>query len=293
MANFEIFVDSAANLTDELIARHHIGVIPYTCSINGEEMECYQDGVPSDQIAKKFYDAMREGGTTKTALINADKFIDAVTPAMQAGKDVLLIVITTRLSGTYNQALEAQRRLKELFPERKLLVADSFNASLGEGLLAVYAAEHRDNGESLESVHKWVCDNAIYMNSFVTVSSLKYLKNSGRINAAKALVGTILKINPIVWGSDKGVLEVYCNERGRKKAIMKLVEMFRTRVINPENQHVAIAHADCLEDAEALAEMIKGYGANEVIINMYDLCTGAHIGPGTLALFFFGKKRGE
>jgi len=269
MANFEIFVDSAANLTDELIARHHIGVIPYTCSINGEEMECYQDGVPSDQIAKKFYDAMREGGTTKTALINADKFIDAVTPTMKAGKDVLLIVITTRLSGTYNQALEAQRRLKELFPERKLLVADSFNASLGEGLLAVYAAEHRDKGESLESVHKWVCDNAIYMNSFVTVSSLKYLKNSGRINAAKALVGTILKINPIVWGSDKGILEVYCNERGRKKAIMKLVEMFKTRVIDPENQHVAIAHADCLEDAEALAEMIKG----TVQTRLLSICT--------------------
>ncbi len=293
MENFEIFVDSAANITDELIAKHDIKVIPYTCSINGEEMECYQQGVSSDEIAKKFYNAMREGAETKTTLINADKFIDAITPAMQAGKDVLLIVITTKLSGTYNQALAAQARLKELFPRRKLLVVDSFNASLGEGLWAVYAAEKRDKGESIESVHKWVCDHVAYMNSYVTVSSLKYLKRSGRINAAKALVGTILKINPVVWGSDRGELEVFCNERGRKKAINKLYEMFRERVIDPENQHVAIAHADCLEEAEQLAEMVKGAGAKEVIINMYDLCTGAHIGPGTIALFFMGKKRGE
>ena len=291
MENFEIFVDSAANLTDELIAKHNIHVVPYTCSINGEEMECYQKAVPSDEIAKKFYDAMREGAETKTTLINADKFIDAITPVMQAGKDVLLFVITTKLSGTYNQALAAKERLKETFPERKLLVVDSFNASMGEGLMAVYSAEKRDKGEDIDSVYSWACDNVANMNSFVTVSSLKYLKRTGRVNAAKALIGTMLKINPVIWGSHNGELEVLCNVRGRKKALSKLVELFKERVIDPENQHVAIAHADCLEEAEQLANMIKDAGAKEVILNMYDLCTGAHIGPGTIALFFMGKKR--
>ncbi|MGN1104364.1 MAG: DegV family protein [Candidatus Coproplasma sp.] len=291
MENFEIFVDSAANLTDELIAKHHIHVVPYTCSINGEEMECYQESVPSDEIAKKFYDAMREGAETKTTLINADKFIDAIAPVMQQGKDVLLFVITTKLSGTYNQALAAKERLKEQFPERKLLVVDSFNASLGEGLMAVYSAEKRDNGEDIDSIYKWACDNVANMNSFVTVSSLKYLKRTGRVNAAKALIGTMLKINPVVWGSHNGELEVLCNVRGRRKALSKLLELFKDRVIDPENQHIAIAHADCLEEAEQLAEMIKEAGAKEVIITMYDLCTGAHIGPGTIALFFMGKKR--
>ena len=291
MEKFEIFVDSAANLTDELIAKHNIHVVPYTCSINGEEMECYQKVVPSDEIAKKFYDAMREGAETKTTLINADKFIDAITPVMQAGKDVLLFVITTKLSGTYNQALAAKERLKETFPERKLLVVDSFNASMGEGLMAVYSAEKRDKGEDIDSVYSWACDNVANMNSFVTVSSLKYLKRTGRVNAAKALIGTMLKINPVIWGSHNGELEVLCNVRGRKKALSKLVELFKERVIDPENQHVAIAHADCLEEAEQLARMIKEAGAKEVILNMYDLCTGAHIGPGTIALFFMGKKR--
>lgn len=291
MENFEIFVDSAANLTDELIAKHSIKVIPYFCSINGTETPCYQDGVPSEEIAKNFYEAMREGAETKTTLINADRIIDEVTPTMQAGKDVLLFVITTKLSGTYNQALAAKERLKEIFPERKLLVVDSFNASLGEGLLAVYAAEKRDEGKSLDEVYEWISERTPYMNSFVTVSNLKYLKRSGRVNAAKAIVGTILKINPLIWGSDKGELEVFANERGRKKAMNKMVELFKERVTDPENQHVAITHADCLEDAEHLAEMVKAAGAKEVIITMYDLCTGAHIGPGTLALFFWGKKR--
>lgn len=291
MENFEIFVDSAANLTDELILKHDIKVVPYVCSIDGKEMPCYQDGVPSEEIAKTFYEAMREGAETKTTLINADRLIDAITPSMQAGKDVLLFVITTKLSGTYNQALAAKERLKEEFPDRKLLVVDSFNASLGEGLLAVYAAEKRAEGKPIEEVYEWISERTPYMNSFVTVSNLKYLKRSGRVNAAKAIVGTILKINPLIWGSDKGELEVFANERGRKKAMNKMVELFKERVTDPENQHVAITHADCLEDAEHLAEMIKAAGAKEVIITMYDLCTGAHIGPGTLALFFWGKKR--
>lgn len=291
MNNFEIFVDSAANLTDQMIEENNIGVVSYTCSIDGKEMECYEKGVDYNQTAKTFYEAMENGAETKTTLVNADKIIDAVSPVLQEGKDILFFTISSKLSGTYAQANEAKRRLKETFPDRKFLVADSFNASLGEGLLAVYAAERRDKGESIEDVAKWVEDNKLYLNSFATVANLKYLKKGGRIGTATAIVGNILNIKPVLWGSEAGVLDVLCNERGRKKALGKMAECFKNRVIDPANQIVAIAHANCLEDAQALAEMVKEAGAKNVVLNMYDLCTGAHIGPGTIALFFLGKKR--
>ncbi len=293
MRSFEIFVDSSANLTDEMVEENNIGVISYTCSIDGKEMECYQKGVPFNDIAKDFYNAMREGAETKTTLVNAQKIIDAVTPTLKEGRDVLLVVISKQISGTYNQAMEAQKQLKTLFPERKFLVADSCNASLGEGLWSVYAAKLGDEGKTIEECHAFIEENNLTMNSYATVANLKYLKRGGRISSATAIVGGILNIKPVLWGSDKGVLEVMTNERGRKKALSKLAEMFEKNVINPANQTVAIAHADCEDEAKELAEKIKSLGATDVVINMYDLCTGAHIGPGTIALFFLGKKRGE
>ena len=291
MRSFDIFVDSAANLTEKMIEENNIGVVSYTCSIDGEEMECFQKDVPFEETAKKFYDAMRGGADTKTTLVNAEKIIAAVTPAMEAGRDVLFVTISSNISGTYNQAITAADQLKEKFPERKMLVADSFNAALGEGLCALYAAKLGDMGESLEACHEWIENNKLNLHGIFTVDSLKYLKRGGRISTLVAIAGTILNIKPVLRGDENGKLSVTCNERGRKKAIAKLIETFKENVIDPENQIIAISHADCEAEALELAAKLKELGAKEIVMNYYDICTGAHAGPGTLALFFLGKSR--
>lgn len=291
MRSFDIFVDSAANLPDELIKENDIKVISYTCSVDGKDMECYEDGVPFAETAKKFYSAMREGAETKTTLVNADKITTAITPSLQAGRDVLLITIAEGISGTYNQGVFAANELKEHFPDRKVLVAQSANASLGEGLVALYAAKHADLGESVDSCYQWVLDNRFNIHGVCTVDSLKYLKRGGRVSTALAIAGTILNIKPVLHGDENSKLTVFSNERGRKKSIAKLIETYRENVIDPENQTIAIAHADCEDEALELAAKLKELGANEIIMNYYDLCTGAHAGPGTLALFFYGKSR--
>lgn len=293
MRNFDIFADSACNLTDELIEKYDIGIVPYTCSIGGVEMEAYEKGVPFKETAKKFYDAMREGSETKTTLVNAQKIIDAVTPSLKAGRDVLFVTISKNISGTYSQALMAEKELKELFPDRKFVPVDSFHASMGEGLHVLKAAMLADMGESIEACKKWIEDNQLNIHGVFTVSSLKYLKRGGRISATLAIAGTLLNIKPVLHGDENGKLAFWCNERGRKKAIAKLAETFKKYAINPSNQTVAIAHADCPEDAAELEALVRGYGATEVITNVYDICTGAHAGPGTLALFFYGTPRGK
>lgn len=293
MNRFEIFVDSAANLTDEMIETNNIGVISYTCRIDGKEMECYEKGTPYEEIAKKFYDAMRAGSETRTSLINAQKIIDAVSPVMQAGKDVLLVTISSQISGTYAQALEASSELKKLYPARKLVVADSFNASLGEGLFAVQAAKLRDMGESIESCAQWISSHKLNMNSVFTVADLKYLRRGGRISATLAIAGTLLNIKPILKADENGKISSYCKERGRKKALLRIADTFAETVVHPDQQTVAICHADSEEDALALAEMLKERGATDVVVNWYDICTGSHVGPGTVALFYLGKERGK
>ena len=290
---FDIFVDSAANLTDEMIENNDIKVVPYTCSIDGKEMEGYEKGVPYEQIAKKFYEAMANGSETKTTLINAEKIKTAVIPSLEAGKDVLFITISSQISGTHNQAKIAAEELKELYPERKMLVADSFNASLGEGMFAVHAARLGELGVDIETCAKWIEDHKLNMNSVFTVAQLKYLKRGGRISTALAIAGTLLNIKPILKGDANGKIAFEGTERGRRKALSRLAEQFEKNVIGPESQTVCITHADCLEDAELLRDMLIARGATDVVINMYDICSGAHVGPGTVALFFMGKERGK
>lgn len=291
MRSFDIYVDSAANLPDDLIKENDIKVISYTCSVDGKDMECYEDGVPFAETAKKFYSAMREGAETKTTLVNADKITTAITPSLQAGRDVLLITIAEGISGTYNQGVFAAKELKEHFPDRKVLVAQSANASLGEGLVALYAAKHADLGESIDACYQWVLDNRFNIHGVCTVDSLKYLKRGGRVSTALAIAGTILNIKPVLHGDENSKLTVFSNERGRKKSIAKLIETYKENVIDPETQTIAIAHADCEDEALELAAKLRELGAKEIIMNYYDLCTGAHAGPGTLALFFMGKSR--
>ena len=293
MSNFDIYVDSAANLPDEIVAKTGIKVIPFTYTVNGQERQCYGEGVSFSETAKKFYEEMANGADVKTSLVCEDNFVKAVTPSMEQGKDVLLITITSSLSGTNAQALKAQNALKGLFPDRKMHVVDSANASLGEGMLAIYAAEMQQAGKSLDECYEWAENNKYKINSYVTVNDLKYLKKSGRVSLVAAIAGALLNIKPMLKanGSSPAVLSVYSKERGRRKSIEAIIKGFTENVTEPENQTVYIAHGNCEDEAKELAEKLKGLGARDAVIEYYDLCTGTHVGPGTLALFFMGKDR--
>lgn len=290
---FEIFADSAANLSNELAKKHNIKIIPFTYILDGKEYPCYREDEDFSVTAKKYYELLRSGADIKTSLVDAQRIIDAVTPAFKEGRDAIIVTIASGISGTYNQALEAKKALESEYPSCKLYVCDSANASMGEGLLVLKLADLRDMGESAEACAKWFEDNAYKLNSYLTVGDLKYLRKSGRISAAAAIAGTILNVKPVIRadGGTPAKLAVFTKERGRKKAFATILEACKQRAINLENQTVAIAHADSEEDALALAEAVKALGARDVIIEYYDLCSGTHAGPGTVALFFMGEDR--
>lgn len=295
MADFDIFCDSGANIPYDIVRERDIHIIPYSFTINGEEQSCYSGDGESRfaEIAKKFYDEVRAGADVKTSLISTQKIIEAVMPSLEKGKDVLMTFISSGISGSYNQGKEAAKELSAAFPDRKILVRDSSNASMGEGLQVLKACDLRDMGQSIEACAEWIEQNRYNINSYLTVGDLKYLKKSGRISATLAIAGTILNIKPVLKadGGDNAKIVFHSKERGRKKALAALAENFAANVVDPENQTVAICHADCEEDANTVAEMLKERGAKDVIIEYYDLCTGTHVGPGTVAIFFFGKDR--
>ena len=293
MTRFEIFTDSAANIPDGIRNEREIRVIPYLCNVNGEDFSCIQEGYAFEEVAKEFYAKMRAGAEVKTSLIGQQKIADAFTPYLEEGKDIIMVTIASGISGTYAQAVNAKNELEKEFPDRKIYIVDGANASLGEGLIVLRVADLRDMGESIENCYEWAVNNAYKVNSYVTVDDLKYLRKGGRISKTLALAGSLLNIKPLLKadGGKPAKLTFFSKTRGRKKALSALLEYFDAQVERPEQQTVAITHADCEEEANELAAQLKERGVRDVIVEYYDLCTGTHVGPGTIAIFFFGKDR--
>lgn len=138
-------------------------------------------------------------------------------------------------------------------------------------------------GESLEACAEWARVNAYKVNSYLTVGDLKYLKRTGRISTTLAIAGTLLNIKPVLRadGSTNAKIVFEGREHGRKKALMALARKYSERV-DDVSAPVFITHADCEDDAKALAEMLRGMGASNIVIEYYDLCTGSHVGPAPL-----------
>ena len=220
MNEFDIYVDSGANIPRDLQRAHGIKVIPYYLRVNGEERCCVEEGVDYAETAKKFYEDMRQGAEVQTSLINAHTFYEALLPSMKAGRDALLFTISSGISATQKQAQEAKDMLEKDFPERRVYVLDSANASMGEGMLALRAAELKEMGESASAAAEWVKENAYKLNSYVTVGDLKYLKKTGRISTTLAIAGTILNIKPIIRadGGQNAKLVFFSKERQEKGA---------------------------------------------------------------------------
>lgn len=293
MKEFDIFTDSGANIPDEFIRKYGICVIPYSCTVNGTERCCYDKDADFDKTAKEFYNLMRSGADVKTSLIGEDVIKDYITPSLKAGKDVLLFTISSGISGTNAQALAAKKELEEKFPGSEIFALDTANASMGSGLQVLKAAEMRADGKSAKECAEYAQENVYRYNSLATVGDLKYLRKGGRVSAVTAIAGTLLNIKPVLWANETSPakLTVLTKERGKKKAFATIAEKFADTADKDCKLPVFIMHADCTDDADELATLLKARGAKDVVTGYYDLCTGTHVGPGTVAVFYYGKDR--
>lgn len=289
---YKIIVDSAGNLTEDLLDKYDIEVIPFKCTIDGNEYICYEPGRNDDEDGKWFYDNIRNGNDVRTSLINPEQICDKLTPFLKDGFDVIFVCMSAHLTGTYQSACIAKDMLEEDFPDRKINMIDSISASFGEGLLCIEASKMRDSGADIDEVTEWIENNRLRIRHIFTVDDLKYLKKGGRISGAAATVGSLLSIKPVLYATDDGTIDKRCVIRGRKKSLDALVNDYLEYVYNPSEQIIAIAHCDCKEDAEYIAKRIENeMPPKEIIIRQYDRCSGTHVGPGAMCLFFVGKDR--
>lgn len=236
---------------------------------------------------------MRQGADVKTGLISTAIFEDAFRSAMENNEDVLYFSLSKNISGNFNSArLAAEDLMHDPVNGRKIRLIDSLNASLAQGILAIYASEMRDKGMEIDEVADILETYPAKMNGVFTVGDLKYLSRTGRLSGATALVGNLLSIKPILRGNKDGFIVQYKKCRGRKAALNELVSLVCDNITEPEKQIIGIAHADAYEDSLYVMDKIQGkISVREFINTSYDFCTGSHVGPDTIALFFMAKDR--
>lgn len=285
--SYQILTDSCCDFPPQRYRELGLISLPLSITFRGET---YPDR--NDDSLRDMYAGLRAGEAASTAAANPQQWEEALEPVLASGEDALILAFSSGLSTTYQSACIAAEEMKERFPERKILVVDSLCASLGQGLLAYYAARKRDEGLGLEELKAWLEDNKLHLCHWFTVNDLMYLKRGGRINAATAIMGTMLSIKPILHVDNEGHLISVGKARGRKASIAALADKAAELGQGYDNSLMFISHGDCREDAEALAELVKERcGAKEVYINYVGAVIGSHSGPGTLALFFLGQHR--
>mgnify|MGYP001202350794 CR=1 FL=1 len=187
-----IMTDTSANLEPADLKKWEIEDLPLTYMVDGKSP---LDSGDAAFDGPAFYAAMRGGAKVVTSQVTPQTYIDAMTPFLKEGKDVLFIGMSSGISGSYNSAQIAANQLREEFPACKIYTIDTLSASLGEGLLVVKAAENRRSGMSIEENAAEIDKLRHNMCQVFTVDDLKYLRGTGRLSSIKAAVASVLNIN--------------------------------------------------------------------------------------------------
>lgn len=287
--NFVIVTDTASDLPESYYTEHNIECVPLGFQLNGVT---YGGDIAPDMEIKQFYSLLREGSMPTTFQVTPEQAKQHLEKYAKAGQDVLVVAFSSGLSGTANSYMVVARELMDEYPERKIFVVDSLCASMGEGLFVDYAVRKADSGATIEDTRDYLEDLKQHICHYFTVEDLFHLKRGGRVSATTAVVGTMLKIKPVLHVDHEGHLIAIGKAMGRKKSISAIVEHMKELQTMDKDDPIFISHGDCLDDVDYLVSLIKeNFGERKIVVNYIGSVIGAHSGCGTLALFFRGKHR--
>lgn len=288
MGDYVIVSDATIDLPAEIVNKHGIHVIPMGMNID-EDIYSF-DPEEREITVEEFYEKIKNGAVAHTTQITPSTFMDYIGNLLKQGLDVLYIAFSSGLSGTYNTAQLVFNELSEEFPDRKLYCVDSLCASIGEGLLVYHAALQKQKGLNIEQLRDWVEKNKRAAKHWFTVKDLFYLKRGGRITSIEAVVGTALKIRPVLSTDDQGKLVVVSKLRGSKAELEYLVNKMVEDGVDLVSQTIIIAHGDDLEQAKELEKLVRSKNlVKDIILSQIGPVIGSHTGPGMLAMVFMGN----
>ena len=289
MADYVITTDSNSDVLPEFIRENDLTIIPQYYS--------FGDTVYGDELnmpPHEFYETMRNGELPKSQANNPAVIRERFEKILKEGKDILHIAFSSALSGSCNNVVVTANELLEDYPDRKIRVFDSLNASLGEGVSVYRAVELWKAGKSMDEVYDILTEERDHINVSFTVNDLNHLQRGGRVSKTTAVVGSLVNIKPILKVTAEGELKSDGTVRGRKKSLKTLVSRMEATLDLEQygtDRMVAVLHGDCIDEAKNVADMVKELGFTNVIINDVSPSIGTHAGPGVVGLVHYGQKR--
>lgn len=295
MNDYIISCCSTADLSKEHFEQRDIKYICFHYELDGKQ---YPDDLGQTMSFEDFYNAMTNGADTRTSQINEAEFEAYFEPFLKEGKDIIHLCLSSGITGVINSANIAKEMLAEKYPDRKIYIVDSLAASSGFGLLMDKLADLRDEGKGIDELKEWAETNKLKMQHWFFTSDLTFFVKGGRVTKTAGFVGGILNICPLLHVDYQGKLIPKFKIRTKKKVIEAIVEQMKLHAENglDYSDKCYISQSACYEDAKAVAELVEKTFPKlkgKVLINHIGTTIGSHTGPGTVALFYWGKERTE
>ena len=281
--NYRIFTDATTDFPAGL--REWVQLLPMQITFGEETLEYAADW---DQARLDgFYARLKAGELPTTSQIAPFAYEAAFEPILAEGQDVLYLCFSSGLSNSYASAQVAAANLAEKYPQRRVALFDTRSATFAQCLLVEKAVANQQEGMSLEESLSALEAERRRIACWFTVSDLMYLRHGGRISAAAAVIGTTLRIMPVMRIDEAGKLPVVDKVQGRKTALRALLRLFQETVDAPQDQVVYLVHSG-IEDALLMEKMVRQAvpQVKDVHVGTLGPVIGAHTGPGTLGIIF-------
>ena len=284
MRKVQIITDSCSDLTPELMDKYGVDYAQMNTVYEGKHSPA--DLTWSYDEVHSLYGIMRDGNRVTTTQVPVEEFDRIFRKYLDMGCDIVYIGCSSKQSGSVNTArvLSSELLKDSAYADAQISCIDSLHASMGEGILALKAAEYAATGKTVEEITKYTEEKRKYLNQFVTVHTLEFLRKAGRVKASSAFFGNLLGVKPIIIADADGEQAAIKKVTGRANSLKEITD--------PENQTVYVAHADCdKEEVNSVVQMIKDeIKCKDVYVGYIGPIIGASIGPDAIAIFGFGKQ---
>ena len=292
MADYVLSCCSPCDLSNEWVEKRDIKYVPFVVSLNGQE---YEDDMGITFSPRDLYVKMAQGADAKTSQVSTGAYIEYFKQFLDEGKDIVHVCLSTGISGTFQSAHIAAAELLEDYPDRKIYTIDSLAASSGYGLLMDLAADKRDEGLSAKELVDWIESYKLNINHWFFTTDLTYLIKGGRVSKTAGAIGQVLNICPLLNVDFEGRLTPREKIRTKKKVVKRIVEKMVEEAENGTEYSgkCFLSDSDYMLGTQVVAEIEEYFPHLKGKVKRFDIgCTiGSHTGPGTVALFFVGKKR--
>ena len=296
MSKFAVIGDSTCDLTPELRKEYDIDYarmrISWT-SKDKKEKEVWASLEWNEGIShKEYFDMLASGTRIFTSQVSEQEYDEVFGRHLKAGEDVLYIACSSALSASIQLARKLVVKYAKEYPGRKVVVVDPLNSCMAQGMMLLKASEMRKEGKTIEEVASYLEEYKLYYNQIATVENLTTLKNAGRVKASKAFFGNLFGVKPMLISDARGNNYAIEKQKGRRNALLRIVEMAKELAIEPEKNLCWVSDAECKpEDIELLVSNLKSeVKFLDVKVVPMGPIIGGTTGKGTVGVYFFGKK---